>query len=251
MRKYDVGQNFRMTAPRTGPARTTAARAGNNTRDRILRAAMARFATQSYSTTSLRDLASDVGVDVAYVHRCFGSKENLFRASIRAAIRPDWMFAGDIRDLAATLAGQTLGKSPQAEIRMLDIVFRSFSSPDAAKVLREVLMKDFIGPLIAAHPHVSKRQAALVAAFFAGVSILYDVIGSEPLLEGDGDETQRLLVQALAPLLSDGRGAGPFSSPSWKGESSERSNISREQGACQKPDAAPESRHGRRLAGSD
>lgn len=221
MRKHDTMKNFRMTVSQPEPARRVAAKDGKNTRERILRAAMARFATQSYSTTSLRDLASDVGVDVAYVHRSFGSKENLFRASIRAAMRPDWMFAGDIQDLAATLAGQTLGKVPEAEVRMLDIVFRSFSSPDASKVLREVLMEDFIGPLIAAQPHVSKRQAALVAAFFAGVSILYDVIGSEPLLEGDDDETQRLLVQALAPLLGAGRGSDPSSSPSWKGESSE------------------------------
>lgn len=240
-----------MTVSQTEPVRSIIAKDGNGTRERILRAAMARFATQSYSTTSLRDLASDVGVDVAYVHRSFGSKENLFRASIRAAMRPDWMFAGDIQELAATLAGQTLGKAPEAEVRMLDIVFRSFSSPDASKVLREVLMEDFIGPLITAHPHVSKRQAALVAAFFAGVSILYDVIGSEPLLEGNDDETQRLLVQALAPLLGAGPSPDPSSSPSWKGESSEFANNSQEQGGCQKSGAAPESHPKCRYAAGD
>ncbi|MBB6014695.1 AcrR family transcriptional regulator [Aquamicrobium lusatiense] len=239
-----------MTVPHIAPVRTAAASSGGNTRERILRAAMARFATQSYSTTSLRDLASDVGVDVAYVHRCFGSKENLFRASIRAAMRPDWMFAGNIQELAATLARQTLGDEPQNEVRMLDIVFRSFSSPDASQVLREVLMEDFIGPMIAAHPHVSKRQAALVAAFFAGVSILHDVIGSEPLLEGDDGETERLFVLALGQLLGNGPCATP-SSPLWKGESSECSNISAEQGACQEPDAASEDQQKCRYSAGD
>jgi len=46
-----------------------------STVDRILAAAVKRFATNSYEATGLRDIASDAGVDVAYVHRRFGSKE--------------------------------------------------------------------------------------------------------------------------------------------------------------------------------
>jgi AcrR family transcriptional regulator len=239
-----------MTGPQALTAETPAPGSGDTTRDRILKAAMARFSTQSYSTTSLRDLASDVGVDVAYVHRCFGSKRNLFRASIRAAMRPDWMFAGDGRALAVTLARQMLGEAPRSEIRMLDIVFRSFSSPDASQVLREVLMEDFISPLIAAHPHVTERQAALVAAFAAGVSILRDVIGSEPLLEGDDGEAERLVVQALCQLLGNGRLA-ESSSPLWKGETSECSNVSQDPHRGQEPDATAESRKKCRYAAGD
>jgi AcrR family transcriptional regulator len=44
------------------------------TRDRILNAAMERFSRTSYEQTGLRDIAADVGVDVAYVHRCFARK---------------------------------------------------------------------------------------------------------------------------------------------------------------------------------
>ncbi|MFD2029187.1 TetR/AcrR family transcriptional regulator [Ancylobacter dichloromethanicus] len=48
------------------------------TRQTILTAAAKRFASASYDEVSLRDISADVDVDVAYVHRSFGSKENLF-----------------------------------------------------------------------------------------------------------------------------------------------------------------------------
>ena len=49
------------------------------TRGEILCAARRRFLAESYENVGLRDIAGDVGVDVALVGRYFGSKDALFR----------------------------------------------------------------------------------------------------------------------------------------------------------------------------
>ncbi len=53
----------------------------------ILEAATVRFAHYSYEDTRLRDIAADVDVDVAFVHRSFGSKAQLFSEAVNAAAR--------------------------------------------------------------------------------------------------------------------------------------------------------------------
>ena len=53
-------------------------------KERILNAAMLLFARMPYSDTSLRDIAAAAEVDVAYVHRAFGSKAEIFRHALLA-----------------------------------------------------------------------------------------------------------------------------------------------------------------------
>lgn len=179
------------------------ARSDDTTRERILKAAMLRFSTHSYEETGLRDLAADVGVDPAYVHRCFGSKEKLFYEAVKATLRAERVFAGEADDLPSTLAKEVLMERGANEIRPLDIVIRSFSSPEASRVLRDLLMEDFIDPLIEKRQRLSKRRAALVGALLAGVGILRDVIRAEPLQSGEG-EIEVLIARAIDGLMSDG-----------------------------------------------
>ena len=60
----------------------------NDTRERILEAAIEHFSRRSYEETGLREIASAARVDVAYVHRCFGSKKRLFADAVSAAVKP-------------------------------------------------------------------------------------------------------------------------------------------------------------------
>ncbi len=190
-----------------------------STRDRILKSAVLRFSTQSYDSTSLRDLAADVGVDVAYVHRCFGSKENLFRAAVTAVYQSERLFSGDRESLAATLGREVLSKRQENEVRPLDIIIRSFSSADASGVLRDFVMEDFVLPLQTELPSVSQQQAALVAAFLAGVGILRDVIGAVPLQEQEGGELERAVVYVIDAIMS--------AAPDWRRPDPQRSFIDR------------------------
>lgn len=44
------------------------------TREALLRAARARLAVHGYDDVSLREIAADVGVNVAMIHRYFGTR---------------------------------------------------------------------------------------------------------------------------------------------------------------------------------
>ncbi|GAA3163585.1 TetR family transcriptional regulator [Nonomuraea salmonea] len=55
------------------------------TRQRLLDAALKRFAHDGYAATTVRDITDDAGVNVALVNRYFQSKEGLFEACLEAA----------------------------------------------------------------------------------------------------------------------------------------------------------------------
>lgn len=172
----------------------------DTTRDRILKAAMLRFSTHSYEETGLRDIAADVGVDMAYVHRCFGSKEKLFRAAVAAIFQPELTFGGDADELHCTLAREALAVTGANEIRPLDIVVRSFSSPEASRVLREEIEANFTNPL-SSKRNISPKRAALIGAFLAGFGISRNVIQLAELQEPEGGELEALLAQVIAGLI--------------------------------------------------
>ena len=51
-------------------------------RERLLKAARARFWEHDYSAVTMRDIAEDAGVDTALINYYFGGKANLFRESM-------------------------------------------------------------------------------------------------------------------------------------------------------------------------
>src|SRR5262245_54451976 len=115
------------------PSRKRGKRSGETTRQRILKAAVARFAKSSYEEVKLRDIASDVGVDVAYVCRSFGSKQQLlvkvFDATAHSA---QSLLATDKEDPVRAFTKHMLGPQSVA----LRILSCSLSSAQARKVLR-------------------------------------------------------------------------------------------------------------------
>jgi AcrR family transcriptional regulator len=174
------------------------------TRDRILDAAVLRFSGHSYEQTGLRDIAADVGIDVSYVHRCFGSKEQLFAEAVGATVQPARLLAGTAGDLPGALARQVFardGARARNEVGPLDIIVRSLSSPEASRVLRDFMLNDFITPLANKLDQPAARRAALIAAFLAGVSILRNVLGVAPLLEAEGGGLESLIAKTLEDMM--------------------------------------------------
>ena len=74
------------------------------TRASLLAAATDRFVREGYDSVSLREIASDAGVDVSLVSRYFGGKEELFAEVLAACPSGTEMFEGDIHDFGARLA---------------------------------------------------------------------------------------------------------------------------------------------------
>ena len=75
------------------------------------------------------------------------------------------------------------------------------SAPDASRVLRELMMEDFVGPLMCKHDGMSEKRAAVIAALLGGVGVLRDVIGAAALQEEEGGELERIITNVIASLL--------------------------------------------------
>lgn len=173
-----------------------------------------RFAHYSYEDTKLRDIAADVGVDVAFVHRSFGSKAQLFSEAVNAAFQPGQVLQAEGKALSAALAARVLEPSLDKTLSLvdpLDIVIRSLLSPEAIPIIREALAKEFVEPLAAklgsaeACPE-TRRRAALAAACLAGISIFRNVLRDHSLVEEGAPELaeaiRRILECALQPAAS-------------------------------------------------
>jgi AcrR family transcriptional regulator len=71
----------------SGPTSTPFGK-GTATRQRILDAAVARFASQGFRDTTVAAVARDAGVTPPAVHQYFGSKHELFRAAFASDVTP-------------------------------------------------------------------------------------------------------------------------------------------------------------------
>jgi AcrR family transcriptional regulator len=120
------------------------------TRAAMLEAARQRFLRESYENVGLRDIARDVGVDVALVSRYFGSKEELFREVLshggedkfKVDIAPDKLagyFAGLFED-------EDDGHD-DVHIERLIMILRSASSPQAAAIGHDMIHRDVLDPI--------------------------------------------------------------------------------------------------------
>ena len=179
---------------------------GATTRERILHAAVERFARASYEQTGLRDIAADAGVDVAYVHRSFGSKERLFAEAVRTAVQP-LDIVPDTKDIGISLATQIIDKSVKNP-RGLDIIIRSFSSPEAAPVVREFIASTFFEPLSRQLGHPADTRATLIGALLIGIAILREVLHSPGLTQPNPDDLKRLITRTIDELTQTAASPG-------------------------------------------
>jgi AcrR family transcriptional regulator len=88
-------------------ARTGARQSGNDTAQRILAVALARFQVYGYRGTSVRELADDVGVTQPALYYHFGSKEGILVAIMQPLID-----AGE--ELLVELSAMTLARPAMA-----------------------------------------------------------------------------------------------------------------------------------------
>ncbi|MBG0810699.1 TetR family transcriptional regulator [Methylosinus sp. H3A] len=172
-------------------------RSGEQTRRRILAAAITRFARASYEEVKLRDIAADVGVDVALVHRSFGSKEQLFAAAVVDAC-PAALLTAERSRLSALFSSFAF-ESQQHE--GLHIFVRSLTSPLARDLIRACCYRDFIGPLAAKlDGPAAQQRAALFVSCLIGFSLLREVLRIEPLL---AEQDSRPLIERLLAACLD------------------------------------------------
>ena len=181
-------------------------RDGRMTPEHILTAAARRFATHSYEATGLRDIARDVGVDVALVHRSFGSKERLFVEAFAHAVRPASIVEVFSSGSAAELARRAFEDDPEtgAIADPLALLVRSIASPTALPLIRRFTATEFVGPLAARFEEPGASRAALIAACLIGIRIFRDVLEVEAMDDAARPTLEPLIADVFSTILSGG-----------------------------------------------
>lgn len=189
----------------TATAEEKNARQSTSTKSRILEAAIHRFATASYEQVGLRDIAQDVGVDIAYVQRSYGSKMGLFISALNEASGSDrdpiWTSVSDLPDAVVRLVGENDEQHTPRQLA-LSIALQSLMSPAAGPIVSERFSRNFIEPMAASLPEPAHTRAKLIASILVGLGLIDRFV--EPSHgERQNVERMRLLHAALSLLISE------------------------------------------------
>ncbi|WP_329255341.1 TetR family transcriptional regulator [Streptomyces sp. NBC_01478] len=197
------------TAKRRGrPPRTESA----DTRDRILTAAREEFSERGYEKTSVRGIAKAAGVDSALVHHYFGTKEQVFEASIEVAFAPATNAPEAVADGPLDGVGERLTRfifgvweNPATRKPLLAVVRSAVNNEAAAAVFRRLVVAQVLGR-VAAQLDLpdAELRAELAAAQLVGTAMLRYVIKVEPLASADVEQ----IIVRVAPVVQ-GHLTGP------------------------------------------
>jgi AcrR family transcriptional regulator len=186
------------------------------TKRALVRAARRRFATEGYRATTVRQIAADVGVNVALINRYFVSKDGLFeacmlRTSDELATRskvPATTPAEVIERLIAHALNAPNGDDP---LQLL-LLLRSSGDENADRIRRRTL-EHFTRKLAGAsgwspddpttEPVLLKAQLAI--ATMLGVVMLRTSAAVEPVASATAEELAGPLREVLRVLLDDER----------------------------------------------
>ena len=177
----------------------------NQTREAILIAARASFASNGYDGATIRKIAEDAGVDAALVMQFYGSKEYLFAATV--SITP-----GALSRFAAAFEGpeEFLGErvaraffsvwegDPRDSQPMFALLRSAINNEKAAAQLRDFLQTRITAAL---GPERALR-VGLVSSMLVGLVVGRDIVQAPVLVASDSDSIVALIAPALQLILT-------------------------------------------------
>jgi AcrR family transcriptional regulator len=187
-------------------ARRTGRRPGNpDTREAILAAARSAFAERGFDAASIRGIATAAGVDPALVHHYFGTKEDLFRATIDIPIDPAQLLPavlgagpdGAGERLVRTFLGVWDSPAGAAAVALLR---SAVSNEWTARLMREFLVTQVLRRVLDhldLDPAELPLRGSLVATQIIGLAMMRYVIRLEPVASADPET----LVAAIGPTV--------------------------------------------------
>lgn len=184
----------------------TGRRPGNpDTRRAILLAARHAFAGKGFAGASIRRIAADAGCDPALVHHYFGTKEELFVATVEVPVNPadiiDALVADGLDGLGDRLIRAVLSVWESPAGTALAAVLRSaLADPDGQRAFPEFVSTVLIGKvrtLLDGPAAAADLRLALVAAQLSGVMIGRYLLRLAPLSTVPVDD----LAAAVGPVL--------------------------------------------------
>ena len=185
----------------------TGRRPGNqDTREAILGAAREAFAERGYDRASIRAIATRAGVDPALIHHYFGTKDQLFLATVNAPIDPGEILprvlSGDPDELPERLIRTFLAvwDHPVTGPAAVALVRSGLQHDWSARMLREFLTSRVIRRVIAhleLDPAEAPLRGSLVATQMIGLVMIRYVLKVEPLATASPET----VAAAVAPNL--------------------------------------------------
>lgn len=191
-----------MPAPKRRRGRPRAGE--SDARERIMAAAVEEFAEAGYDGATIRAIAARAGVDPALVHHHFGSKADLFGATIEAPMRPDLavpeILAGPRDEVGERIIRYILDTWEQPEVRRRGVVLlraaigNKLTTPLLAGFLSRELLSRIARALDVPD---AELRATLAASQVAGILIARYILRLPAVAEASVDD----VVSRVGPTL--------------------------------------------------
>jgi AcrR family transcriptional regulator len=199
------------------PAGKTTRRRGRRqgepvSRDAVLTVAKNCFARDGYEKTTLRAIAAEARVDASMVLYLFGSKEQLFRESLRLIIDPDVLVRAltgddDTDDDIGTRMVRTYlrvweGDGSAATMRMM--LASATSNPDANEAFRSFMQTYVLTAVsgVLGGDDQARLRALLAASSLVGTAMLRYLMVVPPLADLPTEDVVRLVAPTVTRYLT-------------------------------------------------
>lgn len=189
------------------PRRRGRPRGRSNARDRILRAAAAEFGESGYDAATIRGVASRAGVDAALVHHYFGTKADLFAATVDVPVRPDLavpeILAGDRDGWGEAVVRYVLEQFEKPDVRARGVVLlrTAIGSRVATPLMVGFLARELLSRIVAAlevhDAEDAELRASLAASQIVGMLVARHVVRLPGIATASVDE----LVSRVGPTV--------------------------------------------------
>ncbi len=182
------------------------------TRRLLLEAARSRFASDGYAATTVRQIADDVGVNVALINRYFESKEGLFEACLASAARVLVESADEVSDLsqlAETISRHVTDVRLERGLRPALLVLLRSSGDERAEQVRIATLRGYGERLAALAGWTGEPgsedlllRAQLVLSTAIGIVILRSQPRIQPLASATREELNGPLDRLVNAVLT-------------------------------------------------
>jgi AcrR family transcriptional regulator len=156
-------------------------------KDDVLDAAMIEFAEKGYDGTSTEDIAKRAGISQPYLFRLFGTKKELFKATVSRCFRETLeMFQRAAEGKRGEEALRAIGKAYMEQLQTdrtwLRAQMQSYAAAADDPEIRAVVRAGY-GDLVAYARRVSAAESDQIWQFFA-TGMLFNVLASMHVTDG-------------------------------------------------------------------
>lgn len=181
----------------------------NSTRQVVLDAARARFASDGFSGTTIRLVAADAGVDVAQVMQFFRSKDELF-AAVRAIpasalVRFNTLAEGPDEHLGERVVRAFLTAwegIPEESEPLMATLRGAFVNDQARDQLRDFIQSRLLAGAGERLGSDATLRAGLASSLLVGMVVGRRIIGVPTLVAAEPEELIRVVAPAIQQILA-------------------------------------------------